>query len=120
MIWNHYPEDNATGFPVRLIHCVAIYPVDSLNNRGQMVQLRGKLGRAPKEPSSPSPVSTQSFEITFMASFHENTKRVTLTMENVFVAYTGKDGRDGIHGRVEYCFYSSRSGKYYGYVYTRC
>ena len=55
-----------------------------------------------------------------MASFHENNKRVTLTMENVFVAYTGKDGRDGIHGRVEYCFYSSCSGKYYGYVYTRC
>ena len=39
-----------------------------------------------------------------MASFHENNKRVTLTMENVFVAYTGKDGRDGIHGRVEFFF----------------
>ena len=50
-----------------------------------MVQLRGKLGRAPKEPSSPSPVSTQSFEITFTASFHENNKRVTLTMENVLL-----------------------------------
>ena len=83
-----------------------------------MVQLRGYLGRAPKEPSSPSLVSTQSFEITFTGSFHENNKRVTLTMENFFVAYTGKDGRDGIHGRVEYCFYSSCSGKYYGYAYT--
>ena len=85
--------------------------VDSLNNRGQMVQLRENLGRAPKEPSSPSSVSTQSLEITFTGSFHENNKRVALTMDNFFVAYTGKDGRDGIHGRVEYCFYSSCSGK---------
>ena len=88
-----------------------IYLVDSLNNRGQMVQLRGNLGREPKEPSSPSSVSTQSFEITFTGSFHESNKRVKLTIDNFFVAYTGKDGRDGIHGRVEYCFYSSCSGK---------
>lgn len=118
MISNHYPADNATGFPVRLIHCTVIYLLNSLNNRGQMVQLRGNLGRAPKEPSSSSSVSTQSFEITFTGSFHENNKRVNLTMDNFFVAYTGKDGRDGIHGRVEDCFYSSCSGKYYGYAYT--
>lgn len=83
-----------------------------------MVQLRGNLGREPKEPSSPSSVSTQSFEITFTGSFHENNKRVNLTMDNFFVAYTGKDERDGIHGRVEHCFYSSCRGKYYGYAYT--
>lgn len=57
-----------------------------------MVQLRGNLGRAPKEPSSPSSVSTQSFEITFTGSFHENNKRVTLTMDNFLLLIQEKTG----------------------------